>query len=125
MIWKNSNKPVFSNTTFYFRVFILKKRNNRKVFHATGSSAFTNTLRNILGSRSRPLFKFFNSFMENEKNSIDILVCDEAHRIRKDSTGRYTKRHLRTGRPQIEELIESSKLSISNKATPKLLRDSG
>lgn len=87
-------------------------RNNRKVFHATGSSAFTNTLRSILGSRSRPLFKFFNSFMENEKNSIDILVCDEAHRIRKNSTDRYTKRHLRTGRPQIEELIESSKLSI-------------
>jgi hypothetical protein len=33
-------------------------RKGEKVFHATGSSAFTNTLRKILGTRSSRLFKF-------------------------------------------------------------------
>jgi len=81
------------------------------VFHATGSSAFTNTLRKILGTRLRGLFKFFNSFM-SIKASIDVLICDEAHRIRENSTSRYTPKHQRTNVPQINELLSVSKLSI-------------
>ena len=85
------------------------------VIHATGSSAFTNTLRNILGTRSAKQFKFFNSFIDKSKckeNDIDVLICDEAHRIRKTSESMYTPKHLRTGEPQINELIRSSKLSV-------------
>jgi len=87
-------------------------RRGKQVFHATGSSAFTNTLRKILGTRSSKLFKFFNSFMEYKENEIEVLICDEAHRIRKTSESRYTPKRLRTGVPQIEELIRASKLSI-------------
>ena len=86
-------------------------RNGQLVFHATGSSAFTNTLRKILGTRLRGLFKFFNSFM-SIKASIDVLICDEAHRIRENSTSRYTPKHQRTNVPQINELLSVSKLSI-------------
>ncbi len=87
-------------------------RQGRTVYHATGSSAFTNTLRKIVGVRARSLFKFFNSFMTMEPNSIDILVCDEAHRIRKNSNNRYTKREQRSDKPQIDELVDVAKLSI-------------
>ena len=87
-------------------------RQGRTVYHATGSSAFTNTLRKIVGVRARSLFKFFNSFMTMEPNSVDILVCDEAHRIRKNSNNRYTKREARSDKPQIDELIDVAKLSI-------------
>jgi len=78
------------------------------VIHATGSSAFTNTLKNILGTRSAKQFKFFNSFIDKSKykeNGIDVLICDEAHRIRKTSERMYTSKDLRTGEPQINELI--------------------
>jgi uncharacterized protein len=90
-------------------------RNGHNVVHATGSSAFTNTLRKILGVRAASQFKFFNSFIDKTKykeNGIDVLICDEAHRIRKSSESRYTPGYLRTGKPQIDELIRSSKLSI-------------
>ena len=87
-------------------------RQGRTMYHATGSSAFTNTLRKIVGVRARSLFKFFNSFMTMESNSIDILVCDEAHRIRKNSNNRYTKREAQSDKPQIDELIDVAKLSI-------------
>ena len=50
--------------------------------------------------------------MTMESNSIDILVCDEAHRIRKNSNNRYTKREARSDKPQIDELIDVAKLSI-------------
>jgi ATP:corrinoid adenosyltransferase len=87
-------------------------RMGKNVFHATGSLAFTNTLRKILGVRSAKQFKFFNSFMSHGENSIEVLICDEAHRIRRTSESRYTPASSRTGKPQIDELIKASKLSV-------------
>jgi len=82
------------------------------VFHATGSAAFTSTLRKIVGSRAASMFKYFNSFMTAEENSIDVLVCDEAHRIRTTSVSRYTPREQRTNRPQVDELIQAARVSV-------------
>ncbi len=87
-------------------------RQKKEVVHATGSSAFTNTLRKLLGTRASKQFKFFNSFMAYKENQIEILICDEAHRIRKTSENMYTPKNLKTGTPQIEELIKFSVLSI-------------
>jgi len=87
-------------------------RSNRSVVHATGSSAFTNTLRKIVGSRAKSLFKFFNSFSDTPENSFDVLVADEAHRIRERSTGRFTPRLKRSNTPQVDELIRSAKLGV-------------
>jgi DUF2075 family protein len=87
-------------------------RQGKTVFHATGSSAFTNTLRKLVGSRAQRLFKFFNSFAATEPNSIDVLICDEAHRIRTTSNSRYTRREDRSGVPQIDELFRLAKLCV-------------
>jgi uncharacterized protein len=70
-------------------------RKGKIVFHATGSSALTNTLRKIVGVRAQKLFKFFNSFTKAEPNSIDVLICDEAHRVRKTSSSRFPALTLR------------------------------
>lgn len=77
--------------------------------HATGSQSFTKTMRKVAGARKREvqdLFKYFNSFMAAEKNSLGALICDEAHRIRETSANRYTRAEHRTGRAQIDELID-------------------
>lgn len=87
-------------------------RQGKKVVHAIGSSAFTNTLRKIVGVRARNLFKFFNSFIETKPDSFDVLICDEAHRIRETSVNRYTPKTQRTDLPQIDELLRIAKLSI-------------
>lgn len=87
-------------------------RQGKKVMHATGSSAFTNTLRKIVGVRAKNLFKFFNSFITTEPDSFDILICDEAHRIRESSVNRYTPRSQRTDLPQIDELLRVAPLNI-------------
>jgi DUF2075 family protein len=80
--------------------------------YATGSRAFTQTLRKIIGTRGGVQFKYFNSYMEAAPNEIDVLVCDEAHRIRKVSHDRWTPKAKRTDRPQIEELIDVSKVAV-------------
>lgn len=90
-------------------------RSGRTVLHATGSSAFTQTLRRVAGRREprvRGMFRYFNQFVDAERNSIDVLILDEAHRIRETSANRYTKAALRTGRPQVEELIDAARVPV-------------
>ena len=64
--------------------------------YATGSKAFTETLRKIIGSRGSAQFKYFNSYGEANLNDIDVLICDEAHRIRGTSASRFTPRTKRS-----------------------------
>jgi hypothetical protein len=45
-------------------------------------------------------------------NEIDVLICDEAHRIRKESASRFTPRTRRTGIAQIEELLRVAKVTV-------------
>jgi len=87
-------------------------RQGKVVYHATGSSAFTNTLRKIVGRRANGLFKFFFSFTKAAPNSIDVLICDEAHRIRANSNDYGVPFSLRSKNPQIEDLIKPAKLTI-------------
>ncbi|MFE7889747.1 DNA/RNA helicase domain-containing protein [Streptomyces sp. NPDC057412] len=90
-------------------------RRGMPALHATGSQSFTKTMRKIAGSRKREvqdLFKYFNSFMTTEKNSLDVLICDEAHRIRETSANRYTRAEHRTGKAQIDELIDVAHVPV-------------
>ncbi len=87
---------------------------NKPVFHATGSSAFTKTLRKIAGSRASHLFKYFMDFPDTKfkENEVPVLICDEAHRIRSKSNSIYTPREFRSDMPQVEQLIRAAKVSV-------------
>jgi hypothetical protein len=90
-------------------------RRGKTTLHATGSKAFRNSLRKIAGARSpqvQKLFSYFNSFMTAERNSLDVIICDEAHRIRDTSANRYTKADLRTGTPQLHELLNVARVPV-------------
>ena len=90
-------------------------RQGYSALHATGSRSFTQTLRRVAGrgsSRIKELFKYSNSFMDAQKNGIEVLICDEAHRIRETSTNRYTSAVHRTGRSQIDELIAAARVPV-------------
>ncbi len=85
-------------------------RRGRTVHHATGSAAFTRTMRKIAGRRNtrvQGLFKYFNDYITAGPRDLDVLVCDEAHRIRETSVKRFTRKEARerAGR-QIDELID-------------------
>lgn len=87
-------------------------RQGKVVYHATGSSAFTNTLRKIVGRRASNLFKFFFNFTQHKENEIDVLICDEAHRIRANSNDYAVPNKFRSKNPQIDDLIKPARLSI-------------
>jgi uncharacterized protein len=76
--------------------------------YATGSNSFTETLRKIVGPASKGHFKYFMSYGDANANEVDVLIMDEAHRIR-EKTGYPFKS---TGRLQIEDLINAAKVSV-------------
>lgn len=80
--------------------------------YATGSRAFTETLRKIIGPRGSIQFKYFNSYGDAEPNAVDVLVADEAHRIRENSFNRFTPKKARSNQPQIAELMKAAKVGV-------------
>ncbi len=85
---------------------------NYNVQHATGLRAFTGNLRGAIGKRASAQLKYFNSYAATERGDIDVLLCDEAHRIRESSNNRFTRRSERSQRTQIDELIGAAKVSV-------------
>lgn len=90
-------------------------RQGRSVLHATGSRSFTMTLRKVAGRRAprvQKMFQYFNSFVAAAPNDLDALILDEAHRIRETSASRWTRAEHRTGRPQVDELLDAARVPV-------------
>lgn len=84
------------------------------VMHATGSKTFTSILHKILGNRARNQFQYFNSFIPSrvDEDGVDVLICDEAHRIRESSNHRFTRSEHRSSMAQIEELMRAARVCV-------------
>ena len=80
--------------------------------YVTGSRAFTNTLKKIVGSRAASQVKFFNSYMTAEHQVVDVMICDEAHRLRETSNNRFTPAGNRSGKSQVDELFHAAKALV-------------
>jgi|CXWL01.1.fsa_nt_gi tetratricopeptide (TPR) repeat protein len=94
----------------------LAKQEGVTAAHATGSKAFTTNLRAISPNTraAAAVFRYFNNFAHKQtpENGLDVLLCDEAHRMRADSNSQYTKRALRSEMSQVAELIRAAKVSV-------------
>jgi hypothetical protein len=79
--------------------------------HLTGSKAFTENLRKIVGGRASALFKYFRD-TASIGEPLDVAILDEAHRIRTVSTSRFTPAKARSGKAQIDDILDASRLSV-------------
>ena len=80
--------------------------------YATGSKAFAENLRKIIGTRGSVQFKYTNNYVDAKYNEIDVLITDEAHRIRKVTSNRFTPQEKKSGLAQIDELINAAKVNV-------------
>ncbi|MFI7340719.1 DNA/RNA helicase domain-containing protein [Streptomyces sp. NPDC050085] len=101
------------------------RQENHHVVHASGSRSFTNNLRQAAANaaprghkgraerQARKDFRFFQQFGDLEQNSLQVLICDEAHRVRLVSDGRDVKRWVKErGWPQADELIHAAEVPV-------------
>ena len=79
--------------------------------HATGSKAFTQNLRQNVGTRATALFSYFMS-LASISEQLDVLVLDEAHRIREVSGNRFTRKADRSGKSQIDDILDASRVTV-------------
>jgi hypothetical protein len=95
---------------------------------ASGSAAYTTTMRAldqagaVRGERKRreqqamDRFRFFNRAqlkMDQEAGSLDLLICDEAHRARNVSADQWTDAQTRRDSPpQVDELLQAARMSV-------------
>lgn len=73
-------------------------------------------MRKVAGHRNprvQTLFKYFNNYVASEPRELDVLICDEAHRIRETSVNRYTRKAVREqAGQQINELINVASVPV-------------
>lgn len=94
-------------------------RQGVRAVHATGSKSFTLTLRDNVAKSDRRAarsFSYFNSYTHATSRDIDVLICDEAHRIRETSDRRRDAHDnnddRRQRRSQVQELIEAAAVPV-------------
>lgn len=80
--------------------------------YVTGSRAFTSTIREIVGTRGAAQVRYFNSYMGADVNVIDVMIADEAHRIRETSNNRFTPKLKQSRLSQIQELLKAGRTSV-------------
>ncbi|MEV0193330.1 DUF2075 domain-containing protein [Kitasatospora purpeofusca] len=88
-----------------------------RVGYATGARAFQANLQEYLGmsdARFKRDFHFFNGFVDPPEPLLDVLLCDEAHRLRERSTfdGPTGSRRPPGTRPQVEELVDAARITV-------------
>lgn len=54
-----------------------------------------------------------SGYVDAQADSVDVLVTDEAHRIRDVSSNRFTPANKKSGLKQLEELIAAARVSVS------------
>ncbi|MEU9577390.1 DUF2075 domain-containing protein [Streptomyces chilikensis] len=87
----------------------------RTVKYASGSRAFNGAIQEHVGYGDREFketFTYFSSFVTPPDPPLDVLICDEAHRLRDRSTNRFWKPEHQGTKPQVDELLEASRLTL-------------
>jgi len=79
--------------------------------HTTGGKAFTTVLRSKFRGAD-DLFRWNMNFAGAPTGGLDLLLVDEAHRVRTTSNMRYTPKARRSTRTQFEELIDAAKVAV-------------
>ncbi|WP_369201497.1 DNA/RNA helicase domain-containing protein [Streptomyces sp. PU-14G] len=87
----------------------------REVRYASGSRAFNGAMRHHVGygnTEFKESFTYFSSYTTPPAEPLDVLLCDEAHRLRDRSTNHRLPREKQGTKPQVEELLDASRLTV-------------
>jgi len=79
--------------------------------HTTGGKAFTTVLRSKFRGADK-LFRWNMNFAQAPLGALDLLLVDEAHRVRSTSNMRFTAKAKRSDRTQFEELMNAAKVTV-------------
>ncbi|MFF0005567.1 DUF2075 domain-containing protein [Streptomyces tibetensis] len=85
------------------------------VKYASGSRAFNGALQEQVGytdTEFRKRFAYFSHFVTPPDPPLDVLLCDEAHRLRERTIDMYQREEKSGKQPQVDDLLDSSRLTV-------------
>lgn len=103
--------PGTGKTVIAIQILADALRLGLKAAHSTGGKAFTTVLRSKFAG-AKDLFLWNMNLAKAPTQGLDLLLVDEAHRVRETSVTRYTPKADRTGKSQVQELINASKVVV-------------
>ena len=80
--------------------------------YVTGSRAFTGTLNKILGNKSSLQLMHFNKYGKAERDAVDVVIADEAHRMWPKNLDRFTRKEDRVDTPIVDQIINAAKVPV-------------
>ena len=86
-------------------------RKDLTTYLVSGSAAFTHGMRRLLGPDLTPLVRFTDFFWDHPENSVDVMIVDEAHRIRTKSQPKVVAAR-RPKIAQLEEIVRAAKVTV-------------
>ncbi|KAF4406845.1 DUF2075 domain-containing protein [Streptomyces lycii] len=87
----------------------------RSVKYASGSRAFNGAMQQHVGYGDREFresFTYFSSFVTPPDPPLDVLICDEAHRLRDRSTNRFMPPEKQGTQPQVDDVLDAARLTV-------------
>ncbi|MFI6942041.1 DUF2075 domain-containing protein [Streptomyces sp. NPDC050418] len=87
----------------------------RTVKYASGSRAFNGALQEQVGYKEQEFkerFAYFSNFVTLPDPPLDVLICDEAHRLRERTTDRYRPEEEWGKQPQVDDLLDAARLTV-------------
>jgi hypothetical protein len=87
----------------------------RTVKYSSGSRAFNGAIQEHVGygdTEFKESFAYFSSFVTPPDPPLDMLICDEAHRLRERSTNYRLPPDKQGTQPQVDELLDASRLTL-------------
>lgn len=103
--------PGTGKTVIAVQLLAAANRRGWKAAHSTGGKAFTTALRSKFQGADG-LFTWNMSLRNAAPQELDLLLVDEAHRVRETSDTRFTKSSERNRRSQCRELVDASKVTV-------------
>lgn len=103
--------PGTGKTVIAVQLLAASLRLGWKAAHSTGGKAFTTVLRSRFRG-AQDLFLWNMNLRKAPSQGLDLLLVDEAHRVRETSDQRFTPRSERGRRSQTEELIDAAKVTV-------------
>lgn len=95
---------------------LAKHKKKYNIHYATKSKPLLEGIKYRLprGSKAKYLFSNITQFLPAnfERDSLDVLLVDEAHRISNNANNQYTPSNKRTNLSQIQTIVRASKISV-------------
>jgi hypothetical protein len=103
-------KPGSGKSVVAMKLFGTLLQSQRRAYYATGSKAFTETLKAQLHANCAPLLRYTNQFSKVQSSQFDVVIVVEAHRIRQYSTNGQGQ--AVSNQSQLAELFQATKVLV-------------